>query len=99
MKNITKDKAQYAVKIMKIFSQYQRLMIIYYLINGELSVSEIGNITGIKQPLLSQQLAKLRIANIIEKRRKSKNIYYRIKNDKKKLCDFIISIFLFNDEK
>lgn len=46
--------------------------------NGETSVGDLEALTGIGQPRLSQQLAVLRKAGLVEPRRAAKLVYYRL---------------------
>jgi len=58
-----------------------RLAILKELMAGEMNVSEIESRTGITQPALSQQLAVLRQAGLVETRRHAKAVFYRIDNE------------------
>ncbi len=49
--------------------------------NGEKSVGEIEEISGISQPALSQQLAFLRKADLVRTRREAKLVYYAINSE------------------
>ena len=55
-----------------------RLAILTELMAGEMNVSEIESRTGITQPSLSQQLAVLRQAGLVETRRHAKAVFYRV---------------------
>jgi DNA-binding transcriptional ArsR family regulator len=48
------------------------------LADGEYSVSELEKIRGLPQPILSQQLARLRKDDLVETRRDGKKIYYSL---------------------
>jgi len=78
--------ADTAAERLKIYAQPQRLMILSRLIDGEHTVSEIDEATGIGQPALSQQLAELRRAEIVKTRRASKQVYYRLADEKVLVC-------------
>lgn len=78
--------ADVAAERLKIYAQPQRLMILSRLIDGEHTVSEIDEATGIGQPALSQQLAELRRADIVKTRRASKLVYYRLAGDDVRVC-------------
>jgi DNA-binding transcriptional ArsR family regulator len=78
--------ADLAAERLKIYAQPQRLMILSRLIDGEHTVSEIDEATGIGQPALSQQLAELRRADIVQTRRASKQVYYRLADDNVLVC-------------
>lgn len=82
-----KQAAQQAAEKLKIFAQPQRLMILSALLaHRELSVSAIDEATGIGQPALSQQLAELRKASLVETRREAKQIHYRLADDLTEIC-------------
>jgi len=78
--------ADIAAERLKIYAQPQRLMILSRLLDGEHTVSEIDEATGIGQPALSQQLAELRRAEIVKTRRASKLVYYRLADEKVTIC-------------
>jgi DNA-binding transcriptional ArsR family regulator len=46
----------------------------------------IDQATGIGQPALSQQLAELRRAELVQSRRSAKQVYYRLANDDVSVC-------------
>jgi len=78
--------ADIAAERLKIYAQPQRLMILSRLLDGEHTVSEIDEATGIGQPALSQQLAELRRAEIVKTRRASKLVYYRLADENVMVC-------------
>lgn len=55
-----------------------RFEIIQALRGGEFNVGEIEERTGIRQPTLSQQLAVLRKAGLVETRKEAKLVFYRL---------------------
>lgn len=57
-----------------------RLLILCMLLEGEKNVGELGELTGIRQPTLSQQLTVLRKEQLVQTRRSGKFIYYRLDN-------------------
>ena len=63
---------------MRSLSNTNRLMIACALVEGEQSVSELENKVGIKQPMLSQHLADLREAGVVQARRSSKSVFYSV---------------------
>ncbi|WP_371420818.1 ArsR/SmtB family transcription factor [Tardiphaga sp.] len=78
--------AAVAAERLKTYAQPQRLMILSRLVDGEHTVGEIEEATGIGQPALSQQLAELRRAEIVKTRRVSKLVYYRLADEKVITC-------------
>ena len=70
--------ARSASEFLKALSHEARLVILCMLIEGEKSVTEIEQILNLRQPAVSQQLARLRADNLVETRREGKNIYYSL---------------------
>jgi DNA-binding transcriptional ArsR family regulator len=71
-------KAHQASEFLKALSHEVRLLILCFLIEGEKSVSEIEKMLKLRQPAVSQQLARLRADGLVEARRNGKNIYYSL---------------------
>ena len=70
--------AQAASDFLKALSHEARLVILCLLIEGEKSVTEIEQLLKLRQPAVSQQLARLRADDLVETRRDGKNIYYSL---------------------
>ncbi|CCW18072.1 transcriptional regulator, ArsR family protein [Sphingobium indicum BiD32] len=70
-----RDAAAVAAEKIKIFAQPQRLMVLSCLLRGERNVGEIADVTGIGQPALSQQLAELRRADLVQTRKEAKQVW------------------------
>ena len=70
--------ARQASEFLKALSHEVRLLILCFLIDGEKSVSEIEELLRLRQPAVSQQLARLRADGLVETRRNGKNIYYSL---------------------
>jgi len=82
---------------LKIYAQPQRLMILSRLLDGELTVSDIDQATGIGQPALSQQLAELRRAEVVKTRKGAKQVYYRLADDSVVVCMRVIEAMFGGD--
>ena len=70
--------ADAACALMKSLANPDRLMLLCELVQGERNVGELEQALGLAQPSLSQQLAVLRDARLVDTRRAGKHIYYRI---------------------
>lgn len=70
--------ARQASEFLKALSHEVRLLTLCFLIEGEKSVSEIEKMLKLRQPAVSQQLARLRADGLVETRRNGKNIYYSL---------------------
>jgi DNA-binding transcriptional ArsR family regulator len=77
----SRESANNAAEKLKVYAQPQRLMILSRLLDRECTVNEIDGATRIGQPALSQQLAELRRAELVQSRRSAKQVYYRLAND------------------
>ena len=67
-----------ASDFLKALSHEARLVILCLLVDGEKSVTELEQVLSLRQPAISQQLARLRADNLVETRRDGKNVYYSL---------------------
>ena len=72
--------AAQASGLLRLLANEDRLMLLCQLTQGEQNVSALEDLTGIRQPTLSQQLGVLRNEQVVETRRDGKQIYYRLCN-------------------
>lgn len=73
--------AREASNLLKALAHEPRLMLLSLLIKGEQSVTELETMLSMRQPAVSQQLARLRMDGIVAPRRQGKAIYYSLVND------------------
>jgi DNA-binding transcriptional ArsR family regulator len=73
-----RENARKASDFLKALSHEARLVILCLLVDGEKSVTELEQMLNLRQPAVSQQLARLRADNLVETRRDGKNIYYSL---------------------
>ena len=77
-----KKEISHMSEIFKILSNDVRLCILSNLYkNGESKVTQLQECAGASQSLVSQQLSKLRAANIISADKRGNEVYYSIKDD------------------
>jgi ArsR family transcriptional regulator len=67
-----------AVATLKLLANEDRLLLLCQLAGGELSVGDLEERLGIRQPTLSQQLGVLRTEGMVLTRREGKRIFYRV---------------------
>lgn len=67
-----------ACNLLKVLSNPDRLLLLCQMTQGEFSVGELEEMTGIRQPTLSQQLTVLREEKLVNTRREGKQIFYSI---------------------
>ena len=70
-----------ASEFLKALSHEARLVILCLLVDGEKSVTEIEQTLSLRQPAVSQQLARLRADGLVDTRRDGKNVYYTLAKD------------------
>jgi DNA-binding transcriptional ArsR family regulator len=77
---ILERKAVEAAGLLKSMSHPSRLMVLCHLLKGECPVSLLNQAVPLSQSALSQHLACLRDAGLVETRRESQIIHYRLKS-------------------
>lgn len=74
----TPEDIEASVTLLHALAHGVRLQLLRALVDEERSVSDIEALTGIGQPGLSQQLAVLRKAELVNTRREAKQIFYSL---------------------
>ena len=64
--------------LLKVLANADRLLLLCQMSQGEYCVSSLEEMTGIRQPTLSQQLSVLREENMVSTRRAGKQVFYSI---------------------
>lgn len=75
-----KQSAGKACALLKALANPDRLLLLCQMTQGEFCVSELEEMTGIRQPTLSQQLTVLREEALVSTRREGKQIFYAIES-------------------
>ncbi len=71
-----------AADLLKKLANRNRLLILCFLAEGEVSVSELNEKLDLSQSALSQHLAILRQDRLVRTRRESQTIFYRLADSK-----------------
>ena len=71
-----------AADLLKLMANPNRLAILCRLAEGEVSVGEMEESLGIRQPTLSQQLGELRKTGLIRDRRVAKSVFYSLSDQR-----------------
>ncbi|HUX41663.1 MAG TPA: metalloregulator ArsR/SmtB family transcription factor [Rectinemataceae bacterium] len=69
-----------AVRTLSLMANGMRLEILYMLIEGDRSVSELVTGSGGSFSAVSQQLKLLTLGGLLDRRRDGRNIYYKLKD-------------------
>lgn len=73
--------AKKASNFLKALAHESRLLILCILAEGEKSVGELEDLLNLRQPTVSQQLARLRADGLVSTRRDGKAIYYKLASE------------------
>ncbi len=95
LKNMTREKGIAASsEVLRSLANEKRLSILYLLQAGEKSVLELAAALTLRQPTVSQQLARLRADNLVKTRRQGQTIYYSLANEStEEILDLLARIF------
>lgn len=72
--------AKDVAKVLKMLGHPDRLLVLCYLSEGELSAGELVDRSTLSFSAFSQHLAMMRKSGLIQTRREGQNIYYSIKD-------------------
>lgn len=70
-----------AVEVFRMLSDGTRLRLLWCLTEREMSVNDLAQVVGKPSAGVSQHLAKLRLARLVQTRRQGTTMYYRLEND------------------
>lgn len=76
------ETAEKACELLRVLSNPKRLLILCHLADGELSVQQIQNATGLGQSTVSQQLAIMRGERLVSTRREAQSVFYSLESGK-----------------
>lgn len=86
--------AEQASALLKQLANPHRLMLLCTLIDGELSVGELNERVPLSQSALSQHLAGLRTAELVDTRKERQQVFYRLKgSDAERIIRVLKSIY------
>jgi DNA-binding transcriptional ArsR family regulator len=87
-------RARDASDFLKAISHESRLIVLCLLSEKERSVSDLERILSLRQPTISQQLARLREDRLVTTRRDGNTIYYSLASDDvRRVIGLVYSIF------
>lgn len=75
------DQVDLAVEVFRMLADPTRISLLWLLLDDEFSVNDLANFSGKAQTSVSQHLAKLRMARLVQTRRQGNQIFYRIESD------------------
>lgn len=75
------DQVRLVVEVFRMLADPTRVHLLWALSDSELSVNELAERVGKPAPSVSQHLAKLRMARLVQTRRSGTSIYYSLENE------------------
>ena len=88
------EAAERVSALMKTLGHKDRLLVLCNLAEGERAVGDLAADLGLSQSSLSQHLARMRNQGLVETRRESQTIYYRLSDgDARELIRSLYDIF------
>ncbi len=85
-----------ASNLLKALANENRLRLLCLLAKGERSVTELETTLALRQPTVSQQLARLRADDLVAHRRQGKTIYYSLVSEEaRRLMKALDKLFRF----
>jgi len=86
--------AAQAESLLSLLANRHRLMVVCHLTEGEMTVSQLLAVSTLSQSALSQHLAKLREAEMVQTRREGQLIYYSLASEQaRKLIETLCSFY------
>lgn len=88
------ENARAASHLLKALSNPNRLLLLCLLSEGESTVTELEAALGLRQPAISQQLARLRAEGLVASRRDGKSIHYRLASEEaRRVMELLYELF------
>ena len=78
---IGEEQVALIVEVFRMLADTTRVQVLWALVDGERSVNELAEHIGKPGPSVSQHLAKLRMARLVNTRRSGTTIHYSIANE------------------
>lgn len=78
---LEEDEAELAAEVFRMLADPTRVRLLWALVGREMSVNELIAHVGKPGPTVSQHLAKLRLAHLVQTRKVGTSVYYRPAND------------------
>lgn len=92
--------AKQASGLLKTLANPDRLLLLCQMTQGEFAVGALEELTGIRQPTLSQQLTILREEKLVHARREGKQVFYSIASKEAlAVLQVLYALYCPNDEK
>ena len=75
------DQVRLVVEVFRMLADATRVQVLWSLADREMSVNELAELVAKPAPSVSQHLAKLRMARLVQTRREGTTIFYSLENN------------------
>lgn len=75
------EHVELAVEVFRMLADATRVRLLWLLLDAERPVKDLAALVGKPQAGVSQHLAKLRLARLVQTRREGTQVFYRLSND------------------
>lgn len=75
------EQVDLAVEVFRMLADATRVRLLWALLEGELPVGALAGRVGKPQAAVSQHLAKLRMARLVQTRRQGTQVFYRLESE------------------
>lgn len=75
------EQVDLTVEVFRMLADATRIKLLHQLLQAERSVNDLAAAIGKPQTGVSQHLAKLRMARVVQSRRQGNQVFYRIESD------------------
>lgn len=75
------EQVDLAVEVFRMLADATRVKLLWVLLRGEAPVNQLAEAVAKPQAAVSQHLAKLRMAHLVQTRRQGAQVFYRIVSD------------------
>jgi DNA-binding transcriptional ArsR family regulator len=70
-----------AAELFRMLADETRIQVLWALASREMAVNDLAEYVGKPGPAVSQHLARLRSARVVQTRREGNQVFYRLEND------------------
>jgi DNA-binding transcriptional ArsR family regulator len=75
------EQVDVAVEVFRMLADGTRVRLLWLLLDTELPVGSLADLVGKPAATVSQHLAKLRLARLVQTRRQGTQVFYRLESD------------------
>lgn len=75
------EQVDLAVEVFRMLADATRVKLLWVLLSGEASVNQLTETVGKPQAAVSQHLAKLRLAHLVQTRKQGSHVFYSVASD------------------